>query len=134
MKVAETTQEVPRPVSPEPEPTASPSWRAPGLDWAAGGITVALYLVGQLLFLQGPHPFDPSWYFYTAIDFPDVEPDLFTLRIGLLGPVHAAILAFGPSEAALYAVPLLSGVLLVASVFATMLLFFHDRVLAAVAA
>ena len=104
------------------------------LDWAVGGITVALYLVGQLVFLQGPVPYDPSWYFQTAADFPDVEPDLFTLRIGLLAPIHAALVVFGPSEAAFYAVPLLSGMALVGAVYATMLLLFRDRVLAGAAA
>ncbi len=134
MKVAGTTREAPRPGSPGLEPTVSQSGRTTWLDWAAGGITVALFVLGQLAFLQGPHPFDPSWYFHTAIDFPDVEPDLFTLRIGLEAPVHAAIVVFGPSEAALYAVPLLSGMALVAAVFATMLFFFRDRVLAAATA
>jgi hypothetical protein len=104
------------------------------LDWVAGGVTVGLYLVGQLLFLQGPHPFDPAWYFRAGIDFPDITADLFTLRIGLVALVHLAVLALGPSEAALYAVPLVSGVLLVGTVFATMLLLFRDRVVAGAAA
>ncbi|HSE80807.1 MAG TPA: hypothetical protein VLA87_03805 [Gaiellaceae bacterium] len=104
------------------------------LDWVVGGITVALYLLGQLVYLQGPHPYDPSWYFRTAFDFPDVAPDLFTLRIGLMAPVRAALGVFGPSEAALYAVPLLSGMALVGAVYATMLLLFRDRLLAAAAA
>jgi hypothetical protein len=134
MKVTSTTQQAPSESRPAPEPAPSPPHRASRLDWAAGAITVALYLVVQLVFLQGPHPFDPSWYFRTASDFPDVEADLFTLRIGLLAPVRAAILVFGPSEAALYAIPLLSGMALVAAVFATMILLFRDRVLAAAAA
>jgi hypothetical protein len=134
MRVTTTTQQAPSQPPPAPEPTVAPPRRPLPLDWAAGAITVALYLVVQLVFLQGPHPFDPSWYFRTASDFPDVEADLFTLRIGLLAPVSAAILVFGPSEAALYAVPLLSGMALVAAVFATMLLLFRDRVLAGAAA
>jgi hypothetical protein len=134
MRVTTTTQQAPSQPPPAPEPTVAPPPRPLPLDWAAGAITVALYLVVQLVFLQGPHPFDPSWYFRTASDFPDVEADLFTLRIGLLAPVSAAILVFGPSEAALYAVPLLSGMALVAAVFATMLFLFRDRVLAGAAA
>ncbi len=129
-----TTQEAPKQPLPVSEPTVSRPLPVSRLDLAVGGITVALYLIGQLVFLQGPHPYDPSWYFRTAFDFPDVSPDLFTLRIGLLAPVRAALLAFGPSEAALYAVPLLSGIALVGAVFATMLLLFRDRVLAAAAA
>ena len=134
MKVTGTTQEAPREPLPVGEPPVSRPSRTARLDWAVGAAVVALYLVVQLVFLQGPHPFDPSWYFRAASDFPDVEADLFTLRIGLLAPVSAAILVFGPSEAALYAVPLLSGMALVAAVFATMLLLFRDRVLAGAAA
>jgi hypothetical protein len=134
MQVTGTTREAPSEPLPPAEPTASPRLRTSWLDWTAGALTVALYLIGQVVFLQGPHPFDPSWYFRTASDFPDVAPDLFTLRIGLLAPIRAALLVFGPSEAALYAVPLLSGMALVGAVFATMLLLFRDRVLAGAAA
>jgi hypothetical protein len=104
------------------------------LDWLVGGMTVCLYLIGQIVFLEGPHPYDPARYFEAAVDFPDIVADLFTLRIGLIAPVRAAVLVFGPSEASLYAVPLLSGMALVAAVFATMILLFRDRVLAASAA
>ena len=134
MKVTSTTQQAPSEPRPAPEPALSPRQRTSLFDWAAGAITVALYLGVQLVFLQGPHPFDPSWYFRNAFDFPDVEADLFTLRIGLLAPIRAAIFVFGPSEAAFYAVPVLSGMALVAAVYATMLLLFRDRVLAAAAA
>ena len=134
MQVTGTTREAPTEPTWVAEPTVSRPIRGSWPDWAVGGITVVLYLVGQLVFLQGPHPFDPSWYFRSAFDFPDVAPDLFTLRIGLLAPVSAALFVFGPSEAALYAVPLLSGVALVGTVYATMLLLFRDRVLAASAA
>jgi hypothetical protein len=134
MRVTGTTQEAPKELLSVSQRTASGRIRTSRLDWAVGGITVALYLVVQLVFLQGPHPYDPSWYFRTAFDFPDVAPDLFTLRIGLMAPIRAALAVFGPSEAALYAVPLLSGMALVGAVFATMLLLFRDRVLAAAAA
>jgi hypothetical protein len=134
MQVTGTTREAPRKPKPASEPAVSRPIRASRLDWALGGVAVVLYLIGQLVFLQGPHPFDPSWYFRTAFDFPDVAPDLFTLRIGLLAPVSAALFVFGPSEAALYVVPLLSGATLVGAVYATMLLLFKDRVLAASAA
>jgi hypothetical protein len=134
MKVTSTTQKAPNEPSAASEPTVSRAKGRSRLDWAVGGITVALYLVVQVVFLQGPHPFDPSWYFHTASDFPDVAPDLFTLRIGLLAPIRGALLVFGPSEAALYAVPILSGMVLVGAVFAIMLVLFGDRVLAAAAA
>jgi hypothetical protein len=128
------SRETPRAPPPEPEERPGESTPAAHLDWLAGGVTVGLYLVGQLVLLEGPHPFDPAWYFRAAVDFPDISADLFTLRIGLVALVHLAVLAFGPSEAALYAVPLLSGVVLVAAVFATMILLFRDRLLAAAAA
>ena len=128
------SRETPRAPPQEPEEPSRGSTGATRLDWLVGGVTVALYMVGQLALLEGPHPFDPAWYFRAAVDFPDISADLFTLRIGLVALVHLAVLAFGPSEAALYAVPLLSGVVLVAAVFATMILLFRDRVLAAAAA
>jgi hypothetical protein len=104
------------------------------LDWITGGIVLVVYAIVQILLLQGPHPFDPAKYFRTAMDFPDVPADLWTLRIGLIAPVRVAIFLFGPSEAALYAVPLASGLLLAAAVYATGLVLFSDRVLAAAAA
>jgi hypothetical protein len=104
------------------------------LDYAVGGLTVGLFLTGQLVFLEGPHPHDPARYFQTAVTFPDIGADLFTLRVGVVAPMLAAVLAFGPSEAAFYAVPLVSGMVLVGAVYATMLVLFHDRVLAAAAA
>ncbi|MGH3041168.1 MAG: glycosyltransferase family 39 protein, partial [Gaiellaceae bacterium] len=79
-------------------------------------------------------PLDNSKYFDTALDFPNVPVDLWTLRIGLIAPVRLALLVFGPSEAALYAVPIAAGLLLSAAVYGTMLLLFGDRVLAASAA
>lgn len=116
---------------PNPEPILA---RPSPLDWLVGGITVVLYVIGQLVFLEGPHPYDPARYFRIALEFPDVPATLFTMRVGLVAPVRAAILVFGPSEAALYAVPILSGVVLVGAVFATMLVLFRDRALAAAAA
>lgn len=115
--------------SPFPRPS-----RSTGLDWAVGGLTVGLFLIGQLIFLEGPHPHDPARYFQTAVTFPDIGADLFTLRVGVVAPVYAAVLVFGPSEAAFYAVPLVSGMVLVGAVFATMVVLFRDRVLAAAAA
>jgi hypothetical protein len=134
MKLTTTTHEAPSGSPPASGPTVSRSAQTSRLDWAVGGMTVALYVLVQLVFLQGPHPYDPSWYFRSAFDFPDVDPDLFTLRIGLMAPIRAALGVFGPSEAAFYAVPLLSGMALVGAVFATMLLLFRDRALAALAA
>jgi len=104
------------------------------LDWITGGIVLVVYAIVQILLLQGPHPFDPAKYFRTAMDFPDVRADLWTLRIGLIAPVRVAVILFGPSEAALYAVPLATGLTLAAAVYGMGLALFSDRVVAGAAA
>ncbi len=104
------------------------------LDLLVGGVVLLVYTAAQIAFLQGPHPFDPAKYFKTAVDFPHVPADLWTLRIGLIAPVRLAVLVFGPSEAALYAVPFVTGLALAAAVYGTALLLFEDRVVAAAAA
>ena len=104
------------------------------LTVVAGALALGVYAVVQLLLLEGPRPYDPSKYFATAVEFPHVPRDLFTQRIGLVAPVRLAVLAFGPSEASLYAVPIASGLLLAAAVYATMLVLFGDRLAAALAA
>jgi hypothetical protein len=105
-----------------------------GLNLLVGGLVVLACGIVQLFLLQGPHPFDPAYYFQTAVDFPKISADYWTLRIGLVAPVRAAVLLFGPSEAALYAVPLAAGLLLAGAVYGTMLALFHDRLLGAAAA
>ena len=104
------------------------------LDVAVGGVVVLVCGIALIAFLQGPHPFDPAKYFETAVYFPHVALDLWTLRIGLVGLVYGAVLIFGPSEASLYAVPIATGLLLAAAVYATMLVLFRDRVVAGAAA
>jgi hypothetical protein len=121
--------------------TRPPAWRRLGrlvreapLDYVVGGLVLSVFLVVQVWLLEGPRPLDSAKYFDTAVDFPNVPVDLWTLRIGLIAPVRAAVLAFGPSEAALYTVPIAAGLLLAAAVYGTMLLLFGDRALAATAA
>jgi hypothetical protein len=103
------------------------------LDWVTGGIVLVVYAIVQAALLQGPRPLDSARYFDSGVDFPDIPINLWTLRIGLVLPVRGAVLLFGPTEAALYAVPFVAGLLLAAAVYGTMLLLFHDRVLAAAA-
>jgi hypothetical protein len=123
----------PRPVdAAEPMTTSRAGGR--GRDLLVGGFVLLVYLGVQLWLLQGPRPLDNAKYFDTAIDFPNVPVDLWTLRIGLIAPVRVAVLAFGPSELSLYAVPVAAGLVLAAAVYGTMLLLFGDRVLAASAA
>lgn len=95
---------------------------------------LVVYAVVQLALLNGPHPHDPAKYFDAGIAFPNVDASRWTLRIGLVAPVRAAVAVLGPSEAALYAVPFAVGLLLTASVYGTMLLVFGERTLAAAAA
>lgn len=104
------------------------------LDVLVGAIVVGVAAVAQLKLLLGPHPYDPAYYFQTAAEFPIAASDYWTLRIGLMTPVWFAHLLFGPSEAALYAIPLLIGLLLAGAVYWTMLLLFGQRIQAAAAA
>jgi hypothetical protein len=104
------------------------------LDAPVGALVLAVTAAVLLLFIQGPHPFDPATYFQAGMEFPGGGLNLFTLRIGLVIPVWLGVLAFGPSEAALYAVPIASGLLLAGAVYATMVVLFRDRLLAAGAA
>jgi 4-amino-4-deoxy-L-arabinose transferase-like glycosyltransferase len=104
------------------------------LDLLVGGLVLAGWVTVQLILLRGPRPWDPALYWDAAEDLGEAAESLFTLRIGLVLPAKLAVLLFGTSEAALYAVPLLGGLLLVAAVYGTMLLLFQDRVLAACAA
>ena len=98
------------------------------------GLTIGVFLAIQFALLLGPHPYDPTTYFSAAADFPHIGPNRWTLRIGLVAPVVIATRVMGATEAALYAVPLSAGVLLVTAVYGTMLALFRDRVLAAVTA
>jgi hypothetical protein len=104
------------------------------LDWTVGAAVVVVCAIGLLVFLQGPNPFDPATYFDAALNFPGGGPNLFTLRIGLTLPVWITTLAFGASEAALYAVPLMTGLLLAGAVYGTTVVLFRDRLVAAGAA
>jgi hypothetical protein len=108
--------------------------RERGLDLLVGGGVLLVCLLVQLALLQGPRPLDPARYFDTAVEFPNIPVDLWTLRIGLIAPVRLAVLVFGPSEASFYGVPIAAGLLLAAAVYGTMLLLFRDRVVAAAAA
>ncbi len=104
------------------------------LDWLTGAAVLAVYGAVQLALRQGPRAFDPARYLEAGYRFPDVESEPFSLRIGLVAPVRAAVVLFGPSEAALYAVPLVTGLVLAGATYATTLVLVRDRVAAAAAA
>jgi hypothetical protein len=62
-------------------------------------------------FLQPPFPSEQVIYFKAASAFPNIEPEHWQLRIGLLLPVRVLIEGFGYSELAYYAVPVAAGAL-----------------------
>jgi hypothetical protein len=104
------------------------------LDLVVGALVLLAYVPLQLWLLQGPQPWDVGLYFNAAVHPGTALHKLFTLRIGLIAPVRAAVLAFGPSEAAFYAAPLGFGFLLAGAVYGTTLALFRDRWVAAAAA
>jgi hypothetical protein len=61
------------------------------LDLLVGGVVLLVYAAAQIAFLQGPHPFDPAKYFKTAVDFPHVPADLWTLRNGPVSYTHQTL-------------------------------------------
>jgi hypothetical protein len=103
------------------------------LNAATCALVLAVQATVQVAFLLGPYPYDPAKYFWTAVDFSSTA-DIWALRIGLVLPVRVAVLLLGPSEAALYAVPLAVGLALAAAVYGSMLLLFGDRLVAAAGA
>ncbi|MDQ1697933.1 MAG: hypothetical protein QOJ03_3286 [Frankiaceae bacterium] len=105
-----------------------------GRDWLALAGVFIVYGVAALLLFPGPHPGDPSYYFQSAVNWPHIPADYWTLRIGLVAPVTALVHLFGPSEITLYALPTAATLLLAAAVFATMRLLVSDRLVAAAAA
>jgi hypothetical protein len=82
-------------------------------------IVLAVYAAVQLTFLKPPslEGGDQVDYFQTAANLPDVDATHRHLRLGLLLPVRLAIEIFGYSEAAYYALPLLSGLALAGSTY-----------------
>lgn len=100
--------------TPRAEPAASPqAERQCVRPELVAVIAVALaYVVVQYLFLRPPFPSDSIMYLHLAADYP-AEASHWTLRIGLIYPVRAAVTVFGFSEAAYYVVPALSGLTLV---------------------
>src|SRR6186997_910864 len=79
-------------VDTRPQRLGAPTPEAPGVtserseshgrlyaDWGVGTLVVLICAAVQYTFRQGPLPFDPAKYFQTAVDFPDVPADLWTL-------------------------------------------------------
>jgi hypothetical protein len=120
---------------PSDEPVPTPGGRrALRLDAIAVGVIIAAYGIVQYVVFPGPQRFDPSFYFDVANRFPDVDPNWWTLRIGLIAPLHVVIAVLGESEVALYTIPVASAILLGTSVFAMMRVLFQDRVVASATA
>ncbi|HET7310565.1 MAG TPA: hypothetical protein VFJ17_04505 [Mycobacteriales bacterium] len=108
--------------------------RVARLDLAACLGTVVVFLVAQALLLHGPQPYDPGNYFRSALNFPNVPADAWTLRIGLMGPLAMIVRSLGPSELTLFAIPVTASAVLAASVFGIIRVLFHDRLVAVCAA
>jgi hypothetical protein len=108
--------------------------RAQPLDAVALVLIAATYVVVQYVVFPGPQRYDPSHYFELGTRFPDVGAGWWSLRIGLVAPLHAVIQILGQSQAAQYAIPVASAIGLATSVFLTMRVLFHDRILATAAA
>ena len=93
-----------------------------------GALVVAVFLAAQLLFLMPLFPSDQIIYYRAAAAFPDVAPEHWQLRIGLLLPVRATMALLGRAEAAYYVVPIAAGALLAWSTYRLGALLFSRRV------
>jgi hypothetical protein len=95
------------------------AWRG---DLVLGAVLVAAYAVVLLLDLSVPQPVDHSWYMRAADHFPSRPQNPINdhqyLRIGLIAPTALVMKFFGYSEVTYHTVPVMSGLLLVASVYA----------------
>ena len=74
---------------------------------------LAAYVVVVVERLPPPIPPDAMRYFERAAQFPDVPADHWSLRIGLVLPVRALQWLFGHSDVAYYALPVVSGAVLI---------------------
>lgn len=125
MSAQQVAASAPTPPSNRPNPRGSPA-----IDTMLLLLVVGIYVVVQLSLLKPPslEGGDQLDYFRSAAELPDVTPTHRHLRIGLLLPVRAAIELFGYSEAAYYAIPLLSGVVLCGSAYMLARLLFSRGV------
>ena len=80
-------------------------------------LAVVGFLCAQWIFLMPLVPSDQVIYFKAAAAFPDIAPEHWQLRIGLILPVRLLIELFGYSETAYYGVPIAGGALLCGSTF-----------------
>ena len=82
-----------------------------------GGLLVVGFLLLQLVYLKPPSPLDPMVYFEAAAGFPDIALEHREMRYGVVLPVALLTELLGYSSSAYYALPLLSGGMLVGGAF-----------------
>lgn len=118
-----------------PDEPAAPSRRTflPALPtWVMGLVLVLLHLAVTFQVRPAPRWNDGIFVLNRARDFPHVPLDHHSLRIGNIIPVRGLLEVFGYGQWSYYAWPFVTGVLLVAAVFALGIVLF-DRWTAAVA-
>ena len=101
--------------------------------WAVGLALVALHLLVTLQVRPHPRWNDGIFVLNDAASFPDLTRDLdhHALRIGTIFPTRVFLELFGYGQVAYYAWPFLTGILLVAAVFALGTLLFGRSTAAA---
>ena len=126
--VMETVVKSPSPLASPPRAPTGPRLLGTSGTVLLGGLLVGGCLVVQLLWLLPPYPSDQINYLQAAATFPSAPRiealDHQYLRYGLVVPLRLAIEVFGYSQATYYVVPVLSGLLLVLSVYALGVMWF----------
>jgi len=84
---------------------------------AALGLLLVAHALVQLQVRPNPRWNDGTFMLNYARHFPDVPPNHYTLRIGLLLPTKLFEAVFGYGQVAYYAFPFLCGILLVVATY-----------------
>jgi hypothetical protein len=123
-----------------PRLAAEPAESAPRnrhLAVLVGALLAVGVLIAELRHLPLPYPSDQVNYFESARDFPhpgEHVPIHQSLRLGLILPIRLAMATLGYSEAAYFAVPVLTGVALALAVYVLGAMLFSKAVGVAAAA
>lgn len=105
----------------EPIPPEQHSRRAARTTWALGGALLLVHLVVTLMVRPHPRWNDGIFVLNDAAAFPELsrpELDHHALRIGTIFPTRLFLELFGYGQVSYYAWPFLTGLLLVAAVYA----------------
>lgn len=93
------------------------AWAGKRWDFALLALVTVIVVLVQLRYLKPPWLYDPTDYFHSAAQWPEVFVHHRPLRVGLVLPIRIAQSLFGFSELAWYAVPVASYALLAAATF-----------------